>query len=894
MFADKALGLAFLCAALAAAEPQPSDSFQSDAWLHDVCFANPQCGWAVGDRGAIWATVDGGGHWELQTSEVNCPLYSVFFLDAQNGWAVGGGADPLVHTSSGVVLITHDGGKTWSRDPKLQIPVFRQVRFFDARRGWAVGLTSAMYPSGLFTTDSGGRSWQPVQAGGARAWLSASFLEPRTGVVVGLDSALAVLNRGGAQRLPGSPFGLRALHRVWLVPPQFGWIAGDGGLIAMTGDRGQTWQGPPSAPPPELASQFDWKAICVRGTKAWIAGSPGTRVLHSPDAGRAWHAFPTGQTLPISALTMVDDAQGWAVGALGSILHTADGGQTWRLERSGGGRAALLGLVSEPAAMPLELLARLSASEGYLAIVEAIGRSDVETPPQSRTPLGDRFNEAILAAGGSGGRLAWQFPLRDARISAAPEQIVDWWDRLHKTSGKALLQSHLVRQIRLWRPEIVVAEAPHDATNSAARLIGQAVADAVRQASDPQQFSEQIVLAGLAPWTVKRQFAVLPPGQRGAPELPTSQLAARLGRSLVDLADVGRSLLADRVLPAPPTIGFRQMAGVIDDAARDDFFRGIVLPVGGEARRNPPEAAINSLDALTKAAQRRRNILAILEKAGRDPLGDRQLLAQSDRLIEQLDADGAAWLLFRLAERYRSGGEWELAADAYRMTIERFPQHPLRRAALTRLVQHGCSMEAAWRARGAQGFRTESAQGAAVDAAELIRRVAQAAAEGSQIEASDPALFAEPSVRFPLAAASRNAPESKLAQRCYLEFSRTAEHDAWRQCAQGEAWLAERKTQPPKPLLQAAAATARPRLDGKLDEPLWRQAAAYPLRSSAGDDAAWPAQIQIAYDAEFLYLAVVCTQAPQAKYAAAAGVRPRDADLTQEDRVDLFLNIDRD
>jgi photosystem II stability/assembly factor-like uncharacterized protein len=41
-------------------DPMRSAQMRSDARLHDVCFVDPRCGWAVGDRGTIWHTEDGG------------------------------------------------------------------------------------------------------------------------------------------------------------------------------------------------------------------------------------------------------------------------------------------------------------------------------------------------------------------------------------------------------------------------------------------------------------------------------------------------------------------------------------------------------------------------------------------------------------------------------------------------------------------------------------------------------------------------------------------------------------------------------------------------------------------------------------------------------------------
>ena len=87
---------------------------------------------------------------------------------------------------------------------------------------------------------------------------------------------------------------------------------------------------------------------------------------------------------------------------------------------------------------------------------------------------------------------------------------------------------------------------------------------------------------------------------------------------------------------------------------------------------------------------------------------------------------------------------------------------------------------------------------------------------------------------------------------------------------------------------------ARPRLDGDLDEPLWQQAERQELKSTLADDAEWPATVLLAYDDEFLYLAVVCRMAPLADYPSETRTRPRDADLTRHDRVEILLDVDRD
>ena len=129
-------------------------------------------------------------------------------------------------------------------------------------------------------------------------------------------------------------------------------------------------------------------------------------------------------------MSFVDDQHGWAAGELGTILATADGGRTWQRQRAGGSRAAVLGIFAEPEDVPLELIARLAGNEGYLAVVEMIGRRDMEIPPRDDVPLADRLHEAVVGVGGCAAGAAWQFPLRQAGLRIAARQIVEAWDRV--------------------------------------------------------------------------------------------------------------------------------------------------------------------------------------------------------------------------------------------------------------------------------------------------------------------------------------------------------------------------------------------------------------------------------------------------------------------------------
>ena len=204
----------------------------------------------------------------------------------------------------------------------------------------------------------------------------------------------------------------------------------------------------------------------------------------------------------------LDDRHGWAVGELGTVLATGDGGQTWRPQGAGGGRAALLILAAEPGDVPIELVAQAAGNDGYRTAVAVFGPRDLEVVPREDVPLADRLHEAVVAAGGSATAVAWQFPLRQAGLMFPPRQIVEAWDRANPRGGMAELHARLVREIRTWRPEMILTGSSDPQQDEAlVSLLRQAVAEAAGEAARADAFGDQIADAGLEHWRTKRIYA---------------------------------------------------------------------------------------------------------------------------------------------------------------------------------------------------------------------------------------------------------------------------------------------------------------------------------------------------------------------------------------------------
>lgn len=175
---------------------------------------------AVGERGLVVASDDGGGSWRQMATPVSVTLTAVRFVDAKHGVAVGHG---------GVVLLTSDGGASWSLA-------------LDGRRAAALALAAAQARQDELALRDAERL---VADGPDKPFLDVLVLSPRDIVVVGAYGLALASSDGGhswsslMDRLDNP----RALH--WYAIRRRGdvvVIAGEQGLALRSIDGGQRFE----------------------------------------------------------------------------------------------------------------------------------------------------------------------------------------------------------------------------------------------------------------------------------------------------------------------------------------------------------------------------------------------------------------------------------------------------------------------------------------------------------------------------------------------------------------------------------------------------------------------------------------------------------------------------
>ena len=289
----------------------------SMAWLHSVFFLNQNRGWAVGSKGALLATEDGGRTWKAKPRPSEAGLRDIYFLDELNGWVV---CEPNLYELKTkddprtYLMNTTDGGENWNRvdigGADVDARLVRAV-FSPGGRGWTFGEHGA-----IFTSHDSGANWTRLRAPTRHLLLGGTFIDDYRGWVVGAGATILQTSDGGEtwhqSQLPDAK-GVR-FTATSFVDNRLGWAVGSGGNVYRTINGGRTWRSQNSSVSVDL---FDVKFLDA--VEGWAVGAEGT-LIYTQDGGLNWTVQPSGTTHPLERVFFPNRTHGWAVGFGGTIL----------------------------------------------------------------------------------------------------------------------------------------------------------------------------------------------------------------------------------------------------------------------------------------------------------------------------------------------------------------------------------------------------------------------------------------------------------------------------------------------------------------------------------------------------------------------------------------------
>ncbi len=265
--------------------------------------------WVVGSKGMICTLDKRSQEWLIQESGVSGNLYRVVFTDSKNGWISG---------QNGLILHTENGGDSWEKQETGTNEHLFCLSFTDSNTGWVVGA----YGTILHTSD-GGKTWKKQGPEVDKIYNSVCFVDSRQGWVAGEFGAILHTMDGGQSWVEQvNPLGESTLFSVFFTDPLNGWATGMDGAVISTDDGGNSWRQVDSKSKEHLLS------INVKGASHWAVGLKGTFAIKQNGFWEdATMKIPTRAWLKQCAFT--DEKNGWIVGSVGTVLRTADGGNTW-------------------------------------------------------------------------------------------------------------------------------------------------------------------------------------------------------------------------------------------------------------------------------------------------------------------------------------------------------------------------------------------------------------------------------------------------------------------------------------------------------------------------------------------------------------------------------------
>ena len=174
--------------------------------------------------GIILKTIDGGTTWTSYPGTVTYSLYSVYFPDANTGYASGDG---------GTILKTTDGGITWTAISTGAPGILFSIYFTDTNTGYAVGDGAI-----ILKTIDGGATWVVVSSGTSTWLFSVFFPDKYTGYAVGDDGKILKTTDGGTTWNVLSQISNSFLNSVFFTDAQTGYVVGWDGCIVNTTNGG--------------------------------------------------------------------------------------------------------------------------------------------------------------------------------------------------------------------------------------------------------------------------------------------------------------------------------------------------------------------------------------------------------------------------------------------------------------------------------------------------------------------------------------------------------------------------------------------------------------------------------------------------------------------------------
>jgi photosystem II stability/assembly factor-like uncharacterized protein len=686
-----------------------TEAIAEDATLNDVCHVGALC-WAVGERGVVCRSDDFGQTWSTAMTPIDCSLQSVCFLTNRIGWIAGYRNVPGTSQLAAVLFQTRDGGESWtdlSATPQIPgsdalttstLPGILHVRFFGLNEAMAVTLpVSQRGGAGIFRSDDGGQSWTSLatdQAGSS--WNTGGFLSMAEGVVVGQHQSYAAVVSDQAVVINPSQPTLRQMRGVSLNADGSGWIVGDNATIFTTQNSGVTWEPPATELPKSTSELSDLWTVAHSGELVLLGGQPGACVFRSNTNGQQWDTVQLPATGRITKLRFTSEGVVLAVGSFGQILRSEDDGLTWNAARSSNFRSGVLNLVTNADRASWQLLATTAAEQGVRSVTVQMSQQLRASDQGAAVNTSEKSRLAVTQLAGNEAVADWMFPRTRPEHHRSVSQLISEWERQTDGEVRRLLPLRLARELRNWRPAVVVIESMSD-DDAVSGIFADALVRAIQIAEHDEHSAteadhdliagaESLSALGLAPWSVQRIVRRVPSDRQSSPSYDDNDLLPSLGTTNGLLCDAALRVIAgdarnrsgvrvrscyEVVMDRNDTVGITNLLQGLDSTSLKGARRTVQHRSGDQLKQlqqvlDKSRIEGSALQGHAKLVRAEESLTAELQNVGVDlplALAAKQLKDLGDLNLQQNNMEGFIAVQQEIIRRYPQTEDGRLAAE---------------------------------------------------------------------------------------------------------------------------------------------------------------------------------------------------------------------------------------
>ena len=197
------------------------------------------------------------------------------------------------------------------------------IYFTDKKNGWIVGSQGSM-----FKTENGGITWLKLSSETTVKLNAVQFVDIKTGWVVGENRTILKTTNGGKRWVLQNHDTFASFSDVNFINSQTGFVVGDFETILKTTNGGMNWE------VKNIGDDKRLRALAFADTNTGVAVGDGGTILKIRDGGESWATTPSFTDEPLFAIAFSDTNTGVAVGDSGTILKTSNGGESWTTKAS--------------------------------------------------------------------------------------------------------------------------------------------------------------------------------------------------------------------------------------------------------------------------------------------------------------------------------------------------------------------------------------------------------------------------------------------------------------------------------------------------------------------------------------------------------------------------------